>query len=313
MPSPLAARRNDDDRRRDNVVIRAPGHARISCMDNAMKSDQTASVMPLRVLGAGLLFATAGIHLDLYLTGYHSIPTIGTLFLLQVISAFVLGLTVLARDSFLINASASGFLASTIGGYLLSRAVGLFGFKEVATTAGLAAGLIEVAGLVVLGVVAIKELPTGADGSRARSLSIPTIPERPARGALALIGVAALVLTIIAGVGSTKTPTSTTATASSAPASAASTAVASVKVTISNFTFVPANLTVSPGEKIIVTNKDSVAHTFTAVPGSTPLGNFDSGNLSPGQSATVIAPTKPGKYDYYCAIHNFMTGVLTVS
>ena len=50
----------------------------------------------LRVVGSGLLIATAAIHLDLYLTGYRTIPTIGWLFLLQVIAAFGLGLAVLA-------------------------------------------------------------------------------------------------------------------------------------------------------------------------------------------------------------------------
>src|ERR1700760_1751418 len=50
----------------------------------------------LRMAGSGLLIATAAIHLDLYLTGYRTIPTIGWLFLLQVIAAFGLGLAVLA-------------------------------------------------------------------------------------------------------------------------------------------------------------------------------------------------------------------------
>ena len=53
----------------------------------------------MRVAGSGLLIATAVIHLDLYLTGYRTIPTIGWLFLLQVIAAFGLGLTVLAIPS----------------------------------------------------------------------------------------------------------------------------------------------------------------------------------------------------------------------
>jgi hypothetical protein len=35
----------------------------------------------LRVSGAALLIATAAIHLDLYVTGYRTIPTIGWLFL----------------------------------------------------------------------------------------------------------------------------------------------------------------------------------------------------------------------------------------
>ena len=45
-----------------------------------------------RVLGAGLLVTTGALHLDLYVTGYRTIPTIGVLFLLQVITAFALGL-----------------------------------------------------------------------------------------------------------------------------------------------------------------------------------------------------------------------------
>jgi hypothetical protein len=34
-------------------------------------------VLLLRVAGAALLIATGAIHLDLYLTGYRTIPTIG--------------------------------------------------------------------------------------------------------------------------------------------------------------------------------------------------------------------------------------------
>ena len=59
----------------------------------------------LRVAGSGLLIATAAIHLDLYLTGYRTIPTIGWLFLLQVIAAFGLGLAVLVIPSRLVIAS----------------------------------------------------------------------------------------------------------------------------------------------------------------------------------------------------------------
>jgi len=44
----------------------------------------------LGIVGAALLVASGAIHLDLYLTGYRTIPTIGPLFLLQVIAAFVL-------------------------------------------------------------------------------------------------------------------------------------------------------------------------------------------------------------------------------
>src|SRR5690348_18376758 len=95
----------------------------------------------LRAAGSGLLIATAAIHLDLYLTGYRTIPTIGWLFLLQVIAAFGLGLAVLVIPSRLVVASrlaaaaGAGFALATLGGYLLSVWTGLFGFKEVRTTA----------------------------------------------------------------------------------------------------------------------------------------------------------------------------------
>jgi predicted lipoprotein with Yx(FWY)xxD motif len=108
----------------------------------------------LRVAGAGLLTVTGAIHLDLYVTGYRSIPTIGWLFLLQVIAAFVLGAVVLVTGSRLAAAAGAGFALSTLGGYLLSVWVGLFGFREVRTTAGIVAGVIEVAAFGALALLA---------------------------------------------------------------------------------------------------------------------------------------------------------------
>jgi predicted lipoprotein with Yx(FWY)xxD motif len=107
------------------------------------------------VIGAGLLAATGAIHLDLYLTGYRTVPTIGTLFLLQIIAAFVLALAVLAVSSRLVAGAGALLSAGTLGGYLLSIWFGLFGFREVWTVAGLVAGVIEVVGFLVLGAVAL--------------------------------------------------------------------------------------------------------------------------------------------------------------
>ena len=108
----------------------------------------------LRLAGAGLLAATGAVHLDLYLTGYRSIPVIGWLFLLQVITAFGLAAGVLVIGSRLLAAAGAGFALATLGGYLLSVWVGLFGFKEIRTTAGFVAGVIEVAAFAALAVVA---------------------------------------------------------------------------------------------------------------------------------------------------------------
>jgi len=108
----------------------------------------------LRVAGAGLLAATGAIHLDLYLTGYRSIPIIGWMFLLQVITAVGLAVAVLATGSRLLAAAGAGFALATLGGYLLSIWVGLFGFKEIRTTAGIVAGIIEVAAFAALAALA---------------------------------------------------------------------------------------------------------------------------------------------------------------
>ena len=160
----------------------------------------------LRVAGSGLLIATAAIHLDLYLTGYRTIPTIGWLFLLQVIAAFGLGLAVLVIPSRLVIASrlaaaaGAGFALATLGGYLLSVWTGLFGFKEVRTTAGIVAGIVEVLAFVVLAALALAPAAANApaDGTATAPAGFPArIPPAAARAAgmtAAGLAVAALVL-----------------------------------------------------------------------------------------------------------------------
>jgi predicted lipoprotein with Yx(FWY)xxD motif len=101
-----------------------------------------------------LLSVSAGIHLDLYLTGYRTIPTIGWLFLVQFIGGFTLAIAVLVTHSRLTVAASAAFALSTLSAYLLAVWIGLFGFKEVRTRAGIAAGLIEVAAFATLALAA---------------------------------------------------------------------------------------------------------------------------------------------------------------
>jgi predicted lipoprotein with Yx(FWY)xxD motif len=177
----------------------------------------------LRVLGSGLLIAAGAIHLDLYLTGYRTIPTIGWLFLLQVIAAFGLGLAVLAIPrrlaagvpARLAAAAGAGFALATLGGYLLSVWTGLFGFKEVRTGAGIAAGLVEVAAFVVLAALALAPAPAG--GAAAARATFPArIPPAFARAAgmtAAGLTVAALVLFALVVAGASPAAPAATGTA----------------------------------------------------------------------------------------------------
>ena len=179
----------------------------------------------VRVAGSGLLIATAAIHLDLYLTGYRTIPVIGWLFLLQVIAAFGLGLAVLAIPRrFVIPrrlaaAAGAGFALATLGGYLLSVWTGLFGFTEVRTGAGIAAGLVEVAAFVVLATLALAPAPVNAPAGRAAAAparfpaQIPPAAARAARLAAAGLAVAALVLFGLVVGGASSPPPAATGTA----------------------------------------------------------------------------------------------------
>jgi predicted lipoprotein with Yx(FWY)xxD motif len=162
-------------------------------------------------VGAGLLVATAAIHLDLYLTGYRTIPTIGWLFLLQVIAGFVLAAAVLATSSWVASAAGAGFAVSTLGGYLLSIWVGLFGFREVSTTAGIVAGIIEVAAFAALAAAAI--LAARRQGALTR-LPAPLQSARTAVGAVAAAAAVAVVLLVVALAGA-GTPAPAPATAAS--------------------------------------------------------------------------------------------------
>ncbi len=152
----------------------------------------------LRVAGTVLLAVSAGIHLNLYLTGYRSIPTIGWLFLLQVIAGFALAAAVLVTRSPLAAAAGAGFALATLGGYLLSVWIGLFGFTEVRTTAGIAAGLLEVAAFAGLALAAIAAGPVrqagGPASPAARMLARAQAAAPMLAAAVGAVSVAALVL-----------------------------------------------------------------------------------------------------------------------
>ena len=62
--------------------------------------------------------------------GYRSIATIGPLFLLQSIAGLVIGLGVVAVRRLWAAVIGIGFALTTIAGFLLSVAHGLFGFKD---------------------------------------------------------------------------------------------------------------------------------------------------------------------------------------
>ena len=99
-------------------------------------------------------------------------------------------------------------------------------------------------------------------------------------------------------------PCAILALAGAAPAPTAATAA---KVTIGNFTFGPAALTVRPGTTVTWLNGDDIPHTVVAAD----LKSFRSKPLDSGDSFAFTF-TRPGTYAYFCSIHPHMTGKIVV-
>jgi plastocyanin len=78
------------------------------------------------------------------------------------------------------------------------------------------------------------------------------------------------------------------------------------RVTIADFSFSPASITVHVGDTVQWVNNGPSSHTATANDGS-----FNTGVLQKGQSASVVFH-QPGTFPYHCSIHPFMHGTVVV-
>jgi plastocyanin len=75
----------------------------------------------------------------------------------------------------------------------------------------------------------------------------------------------------------------------------------------------PPTATVSPGGSVIWDNQDNALHTATSGESPTPDGKFDTGLIGANQaSKPVTMPAEPGEYKYFCTLHPFLVGTVTV-
>ena len=76
--------------------------------------------------------------------------------------------------------------------------------------------------------------------------------------------------------------------------------------------YIPSTATVDVGGKVIMSNTDTAAHTFTAgTPEDGPSGEFDTGLLMAANSFEY-SPDTVGEIDYFCMVHPWMQGVIVV-
>src|SRR5665213_536333 len=76
-------------------------------------------------------------------------------------------------------------------------------------------------------------------------------------------------------------------------------------ISIDNFTFAPAALTVKVGTTVTWTNHDDIPHTIVSA------GKFSSQALDTDNSFSFTF-TAAGDYSYFCALHPHMTGMIKV-
>jgi cytochrome c oxidase subunit 2 len=80
--------------------------------------------------------------------------------------------------------------------------------------------------------------------------------------------------------------------------------------------FDPDTITVKKGDKITVTNKDTLPHTVTSGTGPTDPNNakqFDTSIIEAGATADIETTSlAAGSYPFFCSVHPYMTGKLIV-
>jgi plastocyanin len=118
-------------------------------------------------------------------------------------------------------------------------------------------------------------------------------------------------------------PSSNATSAAAGGGNATSSAAGGVTLTIlegssiqGNPDYDPDKLTVKKGDKITVNNKDTMPHTVTnGESGSDPNSGklFDTSIINGGDSAEIdTSAVDTGAHPYYCMVHPYMTGSLTV-
>ena len=76
--------------------------------------------------------------------------------------------------------------------------------------------------------------------------------------------------------------------------------------------YIPTSLNIQPNQVVLWDNKDNAAHTVTlGTPDGGSSGTFDSGVIAAGEKFSYKFENK-GVFDYYCTLHPWMIGIVTV-
>ena len=86
--------------------------------------------MGTRIVTAVAALVSAFVHLKLWLDGFRDLDVIGPAFLVNAVAGLVIAVLLVTWRHWAPGFLAAGFGASTLGAFILSTTVGLFGVKE---------------------------------------------------------------------------------------------------------------------------------------------------------------------------------------
>jgi hypothetical protein len=111
--------------------------------------------MWLRIVAAVAVLVSAVVHLKLWFDGFRDIDVIGPAFMLNAVAGVVIAVLLLVWRHWVPSFLAAGFGASTLGAFIISATVGLFGVHEswsggYVLAAAISEAVAMVAGLALL-------------------------------------------------------------------------------------------------------------------------------------------------------------------
>ena len=129
--------------------------------------------MGMRMLAAVGVLVSAAVHLWLWFDGYRDIEVIGPAFMLNAVAGVVIAGLLLAWRHWIPLLLAVGFGASTLGAFIISATVGLFGVQESWTGGAVLTAAASEVVAVLAGLVALaQEHPWGSRRELQDRLSI---------------------------------------------------------------------------------------------------------------------------------------------
>ncbi|MCU1433147.1 MAG: hypothetical protein JWP95_2252 [Actinotalea sp.] len=153
-----------------------------------MSPDRTTVATVARALTAAAVMLSAVVHLELWAQGMRDVDLIGPAFLLNAVGGLAIALAVLLWASPLPLLAAIAFGLSTLGAYVMSVTVGLFGMRGqlLLGVPEVLAAVSEIAAVVLAVVALVVERRRRASGAEAdpsagavRSTAAATSPTGP--------------------------------------------------------------------------------------------------------------------------------------